>query len=206
MPQSMEIENIVSDDTGNNPTEDDLTDMMVANLVISPTKEIHKIDTSNCLPNAAKHSGLYKSRFTELRVDTSLSSESFSEQPPTPPIQNKGVPGFPEFPDYWCGEEGWATWQRIPPTRKTHVAQRRQRAEDIQNAHRSMVLRRLQRQAVNVAGMPPRRNNPRNKAGYRPATKTKAHKMERRRKLVQQLRNRREIVALQKSMKALNCN
>jgi hypothetical protein len=195
----------MEEESVNNETEDHhLSQMVSTSLTISQTKEITKIDTSAYrLPNKL-HAGLYeKRRGCNLHVDTSIMAELLPDG--TPPIRNNnGVPGFPDFPDSWCGEEGWATWQRIPPNAATNKTQRRQRAEDIQQAHQSMVLRHIKRQAVNVAGLSKR--PPRTKAGYKPSTaKTKPHKLDRRRKIVKQLRHRREMASLRKNLKALTC-
>ena len=182
--------------------EEDLSHMISTSLTISQTKEITKIDTSSfCFPKKVHH-GLYERLGKTLYVDTSLTATIPDEAPPIR-NNNNGVPGFPEFPDSWCGEEGWATWQRVPPN-TTNKTQRRQLAEEIQKGHQSMVLKRLRRQAVNVAGLPKRPS--RTKTGYKPATaKSKTHKLDRRRKMVQQLRHRREMASLRKNLKALKC-
>lgn len=175
--------------------------MVSTSLIISQTKEITKIDTSTCLFPKKIHAGLYERRAgTLICVDTCIKADI---PDPAPPIRNNGVPGFPDFPDSWCGEEGWAAWRRIP-SNSTNKTQRRQRAEDVQKAHQAMVVKRFKRQAANVAGLPKRPS--RTSAGYKPASaKSKPHKLDRRRKMVQQLRHRREMSALRKSLKALNC-
>ena len=186
-----------------NETDADLSQVMSMCLMISQTKEITQIDTSSCRLPTKVHPGLYKRCGKTLYVDTSIDALI---PDPAPPIQkHTGVPGFPDFPEGWCGEEGLSSWRRVPPN-STNTTQRRQRAEDIQKAHQNMVLRRFKRQPVNVAGL--RKRPPRTKAGNEQAAasaKTKPHKCDRRRLIVQQLRHQRDMASLRKSLKSLSC-
>ena len=180
---------------------DDLSQRVSTCLMITPTKSVTNIDTTCCQGTTMImteerdcHHSAYNSE-ASLRVETSLEVDVGDK---TPPIRNKGVPGFPDFPDNWCGEEGGSTsWCRIPSNIKS---QRRQRAEEIQHAHRVMLARRLKRQAVNV--LPPSQCT---KPGtHSSPPKRKTHKAERRHRLLTQYRQRRQMLSLQKSLKSLS--
>jgi len=109
----------------------------------------------------------------------------------------------------------------------TRIINRKQRAESIQRAHQGVVLRRLRRQAVNIAGLkkvPSSRimtvsnhvlpclsqhynnNNIDNSSTITKAAKT-VHKIQRRSKnvLLQVQQHQRQIVALRKSLSGLSC-
>lgn len=176
--------------------------MISSRLAISKTREISKIDTSMAQMPSKVHKALYKPKSIRcLALNTSVEVVSGQDVPPAPKNE-RGVPGFPDFPDAWSGDDGsWATWCRLPSKKAT--AERKQRAEEIQKAHHAMVLRRLRRQVVNIAGI----QNFRKSGGYKPTNsrKTKAHKADRRRKMVQQLRHQRQMIALRKTMKGLSC-
>jgi len=147
-----------------------------------------------------------------LAVDTSveviLGNDTMNNAPPAPKNSiNMGVPGFPDFPDTWIGDEdssSWTTFCRVPS--KADAVLRKQRAEDIQQVHQAMVLKRLRRQAVNVAGLKvPRIKTGSSKTSSHPKKHAKAHKVDRRKKNVLQLQHRRQMVALRKSLNGLSC-
>ena len=178
---------------------DDLSQRVSTCLMITPTKPITKIDTTCCqgpTMTMADSSDCHLVEDVGLRVETSLEVDVGDK---TPPIRNKGVPGFPDFPDSWCGEEGGSTsWHRIPSNIKS---QRRQRAEEIQHAHRVMVARRLKRQAVNV--LPPPQLTKPGTCSNSPAKRI-THKADRGRRMLLQYRQRRQMLSLQKSLKSLS--
>ncbi len=174
--------------------EDDLSRRISTSLMISSTKEITKIDTSFCQLPMKRYDGLYSNNL--LEVETSLQVVAGDQ---TPPIRNRGVPGFPDFPDRWCGgaevEEQWAcaAWQRNFSSNRTH---QRQRAEEIQQAHRSIVLKRLKRQEV----LPP----PPKTITHNKEARMQPHKAGRRKMLLSEYRQQREMLILQKNLKQLS--
>jgi hypothetical protein len=181
-----------------------LAELVSSRLTISQTRELSSIHTPSGLEMPAKlHSAEYRPNksIRVLAVDTSIEAVLGDNFPPAP-RNTMGVPGFPDFPDAWIGDdESWTAFCRVPA--KANTVERRQRAEQIQKVHSSMVLRRLRRQAVNVVGL----KAPRIKAGLEPFNNkhVKVHKIDRRKKVCQQLRHQRQMAVLRNSLKRMSC-
>lgn len=101
-------------------TEDDqvLSNLMSTSLNVSLTKEVLNFNNVDyLLPKKLHGLALYK---IEEEGRSNTSSENNGGASTTPTASNHkeqektGVPGFPDFPDCWSGEEGWAVWKRVP--------------------------------------------------------------------------------------------
>jgi hypothetical protein len=93
-----------------------------------------------------------------------------------------GVPGFPDFPKFWCGEEGWVVWKRNKS--KSKVNQKPKKVEIWKKQIR------IRREAVNREG----------------TAKIKVRKKsDDRKKRLQRLKHRRQMVSLRMSLESLSC-
>lgn len=190
-----------------NDTDESLSELATSRLVISETKEVTTIDNTSARLPSHLHQSLYDKNLQEEITPLQAKSRSASTLPSK---ASQGVPGFPDFPDQWEGEEGWVFWKRVG-TDQSWKAGRRQKAEALQQAH--LRRRHLRREAVNRAGLgesskmlrtsvPPKSNKHCSTTNRK---KIKAHKMDRRRKMLEQLRARRQMAALRRSLKKLKC-
>ena len=201
MSQDEDLSKMVSSQlTISNQTRDAGSSTQVTSLAIP--KMSTKLHDVFCRPRAV----------CVLAVDTSveviLGDDAMNKAPPAPKNSiNMGIPGFPDFPDSWIDDEAsasWTTFCRVPS--KADAVKRKQRAEDIQQAHQAMVLKRLRRQAVNVVGLKaPRIKTGSSKSSNHPNKPAKAHKVDRRKKNVWLVQHRRQMVSLRKGLNGLSC-
>lgn len=107
---------------------------------------------------------------------------------------DKGVPGFPEFPPFWFGEEGFVSWQRNKCS-TTNLAKKKS------NPKVGRRQTQIRREAVNRAGLVKRR-----RAGIRDTLRLRAiKKSEDRKRRLHMLKHKRQMVALRKSLASLSC-
>jgi hypothetical protein len=179
--------------TTSTTVDEDLSQLTASTLTISQTTEITKCSDIDFQLPKKLHAGLYEYKFEyedQQRKSTLMLGDSS-----TISGQEEGVPGFPDFPDCWCGMEGWAVLEK--------TAKNRKKAWQRKATTRRM---RLQRPAVNVVGLRKSSSSAAAAAGFEmKPSKPKAHKADRRRKMLQQLPHKRQMIALQKSLKTLSC-
>jgi hypothetical protein len=188
-----------SSETTNTTVDEDLSQLTASTLTISQTKEITECSDIDFQLPKKLHAGLYEYKFEheyQQRKRTLMLADSSTRDG-----SEEGVPGFPDFPDCWCGEEGWAVWE------KTATKENETRKKAWRRNKATTRRMRLQRPAVNVVGL---RKSSSSAAGAAAGfetkpSKPKAHKAARRRKMLQQLPHKRQMIALQKSLKSLSC-
>jgi hypothetical protein len=180
--------------------DEDLSQLTASTLTISQTKEITKCSDIDFQLPKKLHAGLYEYKFEyedQQRKSTLMLGDSSTMSGP-----EEGVPGFPDFPDCWCGEEGWAVWEKT--AKKEYETSKKAWRRNKATTRRM----RLQRPAVNAVGL--RKSSSSSAAAAAAAfemkpSRPKAHKADRRRKMLQQLPHKRQMIALQKSLKSLSC-
>lgn len=135
--------------------DDDLAEFVSKSLNIGEN-EISKLDmTSYKLPTKT-HSGLY----CNTLLDCSMKKNEDRPRSP-PPLGKKGVPGFPDFPTFWEGEEGGArtkdssnenqqSWKEaIVQYQQKHKMSRCRHRRRTRNKHCSSTTRKIIRKSVN---------------------------------------------------------
>jgi hypothetical protein len=174
--------------------DDTLSQLASSSLFISTTREILKCDDKAYALPSKSHAGLYSTSTSLLATKDSKWSNSSSAK--------DGVPGFPDFPSSWCGEEGFVVWTRIPAGEK--------RSQQANKNHRRIV-----RQAVNAAGISLPRAASSNhdkadkqavKAGKQAAKAVrKAKKVIKRKKTLQKRHQKQQMKALSRGLASLSC-
>ena len=173
--------------------DDDLSKLTSSSLSISLTKEISKCGDSNIVFPKERH-GLYSNTLSDVGMST---------QPPKDE-KEVGVPGFPDFPSFWFGEEGWVVWKR------TNRREKNSDEKKTLQACRMQELRLTRRQPVNLAGMTTRHKRRERKQSWKkPKAKIQQRttkQTERRRKVLQKLKHRRQMAKLNRGLASLSCS
>jgi hypothetical protein len=183
--------------------DEDLSKLTSSSLSISLTKEITQCggpDSNIVFPKQLHGVGLYNNTLTD---DVSMSTL------PMPSAQKEeGVPGFPDFPSFWCGEEGWAVWKKTD-VRKEHASKKTNEEATATDAAACKAPVRLRRQAVNTAGIIKHKRRNGKQSWKQPKAKVQQRttkKTERRRKVLQKLKHKRQMVALRRGLSSLSCS
>lgn len=169
------------------PTDNDLSRLASSKFFI--TKTILPTSASDEeLCGTEKQLGTEQpKKATQLRLCQQKRSQSQSQQ-------QQGVPGFPDFPSFWAGEEGWVFWKR------TGIASK-------QSAKLARVASRhtnpLRREAANKAGIKSKQKVCRNTAVTKEVKVRK--KSQDKKKRILKIRDKRQMVALRRSLSSLSC-
>jgi hypothetical protein len=193
---------------GTTSVDEDLSQLALSTLSISLSKEVVKCTDSDFLMPKQRHGvGLYT---TTLR-DTSMAGAATTTTTTTTTTLNsqlQGVPGFPDFPDFWCGEEGWAVWKRNDAA--TEKLNKGKTSTTQLGTRSTQQVRQFRRQPVNtVGGIITNKRSRKKRQWKQPKAKVMQRttkRTERRRKMVQHLKHRRQMAVLRRSLASLSCS
>jgi hypothetical protein len=179
--------------TATPPSVDEaLSQLASSSLSIVTSREIVKFETRYALPSKS-HAGLYGYSSSLLDTDATMNDSKSNSSS----AKDTGVPGFPDFPDCWGGEEGGVVvWMRNPPSASAKGNEKRAQSKN----------RRIVRQAVNAAGISISRAKSNDKADKKAAKAVrKAKKVSKRRKTLQKRHQKQQMKELSHGLSSLSC-